>query len=722
MANKPIIEAVDEYIDTVIGSTTTSFGSSDVENDDADSQDSSADEQEVDRILQDVSAIRYYTSSNLRRFLFLVTSAFAIVTTIWHILFFVGVDHPYLSGTRFVASHFILLGTLLFLSTFSTDSDDRVRYAYNLYSVLMIALIWIGGSYVFLYWDTLPQRAGLPTQMDVYISTILVLVTLEGVRRVMGRLFVGLGAVTLAYGLFGNFIPGTFGHSGLSYERLITGVAVPDLNGIFGFFLDISATLIVLFIFFGMFLLHLGGSEFFSDFAMKIAGGARSGPAQVAIISSGLMGMLSGVAIANVAATGSFTIPLMKKLGYDKEFAGAIESVASSGGQITPPIMGAAAFVMASIIGVGFVDIVFAAVIPATLYYLTLMLTAHIRAVRKGFESVPTEMKASYSSILIRSYLFIPILLIIYSLIQGAPALIAGWQGLQALIVLYVAHLLLTHYDDLYAGLKKVVVTLAAASDSASRTMAALMIIIAELAWIIEVFTMTGIIQKFAAQLLYIAGGDLFLLAILVAVVSVALGFGMPTLVAYLFVALMAAPVLVDFGINPIAAHLFVFYYAILSAISPPVAGACLVACGISGGEFVKTCKYAIRFAIPAYLLPFLWLYNPAVIGMGSPGEIAIAVTTALLGIVLFVSAIENFLLTQYTRTERAVALATGLILLVPRIPLSTVLSSILPVDVAITPGIVLLTLLIPVAGLLAKQYVRYAGGSLKSRLTRFVG
>ncbi len=651
-------ESIDEYIASVIESTTTSIADQDEET--------------------DSESVAYYTTSDATRLLYLVTSAFAVFVLLWHAAFLVGVDFPYLRGIRFTASHFMLMGALIFLATFSTSENRRFRYAYDAFSVLVLAILVAGSLYVFLNWETLHLRAGAPNEADVIVSTLLVLVTLEGARRVVGLPFVALGLFALLYGLFGNLVPGTLGHGGVSLTRMVTSVAVPNLGGIFGFFMELSARLITIFIFFGIFLLHLGGSRFFGDFAMKVAGRFRSGPAQVAIISSGFLGMLSGSAIANVAATGSFSIPLMKRLGYNRNFAGAVESVASTGGQITPPIMGATAFLMAAILGVPYLHVIVAAAIPAFLYYLAISLTVHIRAVKLGFEPIDTAEQVSLGSLLVRSYLFVPLLVIIYVLVEGASAEIAGWRGLQSLVVLFVAHRLVSHRDELVAGLKASGVTLVRASDSAARSMAAIMIVIAEIAWIIEIFQMTGVLQKIASTMLATSrtlamtmpiGSELLFLSIMAAAVGIVFGFGAPSIVAYLIVALLAAPAMIQLGVVPISAHMFVFYFAILSAISPPVAGACLVSCGISNGSFLQTCKYAMRFAFPAYLLPFLWLYEPAIIAQGSLVDIATAGVSVLLAIVVLVSAFENFLLTHYTRPERALAFLAAAGLFVPLRP-----------------------------------------------------
>ncbi|MEF8802496.1 MAG: TRAP transporter fused permease subunit [Halolamina sp.] len=656
-------EALDSYIGDLIDSTTTSV--------DTTGQD---EDEDTDVQTDDEEMVSYYTSSDFRRLLFVGISLLAVATTIWHVLFVVG---PVLSGRPFVMTHFLTMGVLVFLTTLYTGDSRRKRLLYNGLSVLMALIIVAAAAYFFLEGaNAFSQRSGLPSQTDIIMSSLLILVTLEGARRIVGLPFVLLGLAALAYGLFGNFVPGPLGHAGLDWTRVAAGAAFPNFTGILGRFMSLSASLITMFIFFGVFLLHLGGADFFGDFASRVAGRLRSGPAQVAIISSGFMGMLSGAAIANVAATGAFSIPLMKRLGYDRDFAGAVEATASTGGQITPPIMGATAFIMADIIGTSFFNILVAAAIPAFLFYATLMISAHLRAVRRGFEPIPRENMASFRSLLVRSYLFVPIGIIIVSLSEGDAAYVSAWKGMQAMLVLFALHRVIAALNDgaLRSGIKEVGRSVTLAFDSASRSMASIMIVVAELGWIIEIFNMTGVFGVISSTLLEVAGGNLIFLLVMAGLIGIILGFGTPSIVAYLVVALLAAPAIVnarpgfitDTESLTIAAHMFVFYYAILSNISPPVAGACLVATGISKGNFLSTCKYAIRFALPIYIIPFVWIYNPALIANGGLVAIFTAVVQVLGAILLLAAGFENLLVTGYTRPERVLSFLAAVLLFVP--------------------------------------------------------
>jgi len=655
-------DRIDKYIYSITFPGTTDFGET--------------DEVVEDVVAQDVVGADF-TRSDLFRAVFLGTSVLAIFTTIWHFIYFID---PFLlpvqSGVPFRGTHLLLMGTVALLATLSTDDEHPWRRRiYNVTALLLIAGLIVGTAYLLVSYEDLWQRAGAPTQMDFIISAILIAVTVEGARRAYGNVFVVLAAAAIAYGLWGNYLPGFASHSGMSLERVVTAVALPDLVGLYGFLLSLSATLITVFIFFGVFLQHLGGAEYFSDLAMRITQGIKSGPAQVAIMSSGLMGMLNGAAVANVAATGSFTIPLMKRMGYDEEFSGAVESVASCGGQVMPPIMGASAFIMASILGRPYFEIIAAAAIPAVLYYFTLMLTAHVRAVKVGFNPF-MEDAVSFSSLLIRSYYFVPILIIIYTLYVGDPAILAAWNGLKALMLLALAYFSIEQREAIGRTVREatlspevtdIVMKYVRAFDDATRAMAPLVMLIAMLGWIIQLLNATGILGKIAAGMVYLAGGELLTLLILAGAVSILFGLGIPTTGAYIIVALIGAPAIVRLGVADISAHLFVFYYAVLSAISPPVAAACLVASGISRGSFLGTCKDAIQIALPMYILPFVWVYNPQLLGRGSTVGIVVTVLMIVLGIVMVVSFFEGYFITSATKVERGVMAVLAVLLIWPR-------------------------------------------------------
>jgi len=447
---------------------------------------------------------------------------------------------------------------------------------------------------------------------------------------------------------------------------MVTALAIPSGQGVYGNLTDISATLVTVFVFFGVFLQYLGGADYFGDAAKRLAGSIRSGPAQVAIVSSGFMGMLSGSAIANAASTGSFSIPLMKRTGYESNFAAGVESTASIGGQITPPIMGAAAFVMASITGQSYVVIIIAATIPALMHYVTLMITAHIRAVKEDFDPVPASERVDLTSLLVRSYYLVPIAVIVLSLTEGNPPIVSAWHGLATLIALYSAYTVITNRSDIPGALKRITMRLIKGADDATRLMAPIAILLAFIGWLIQILTLTGLLQRLSASLVSLAGGSPILLLVMAAILSIAFGLGLPTTPAYLIVALIAAPAVVQAGFDQLGAHLFVLYYAVLSAITPPGAATCLVTAGLAGGSFLKTAAKAVRFSLPTYLLPFMWVYQPAILGQGTPLEIAYATVAVFIMVVMIASFFEDFLFTGYNLIERGLALVIAVLAIFP--------------------------------------------------------
>lgn len=603
-----------------------------------------------------------YTENDRMRSLFIFISIISIITTLWHLIWYV---NPITDGLPFLALHLLLMGTILFLTTIKSKGDKYSLILWNGSTVFLIFVLIVSSIYVIIEYENFHMRAGAPSQMDVYVSTALILITIEGARRAYGNMFGVIGVVALIYGLFGHYFPGFLRTSGQSWDRLATGVVIPDLVGLYGMLLDLSAMIITIFIFFGVFLQFFGGAKFFGEVAIRLGSNLRSGPAQVSIVSSGLMGMINGTAVANVAATGAFTIPLMKEMGYDDDFAGAIESVASIGGQFTPPVMGAAAFIMASILGRPFIEIVVAASLPALLYYFTIMSTAHIRAVKIGLKPYDGEV-VSLTSLLVRSYFFIPLLVIIYELMAGTGARSAALQGVFWLIGLYIAFTLLENREEPITALRESALTLTKSFDAAARTMAPLVVLLAMLSWIVQLLNTTGILNRIAAGLIFLGGGELLLVLLLAAFTSILFGFGAPTTAAYVIVALVGAPALVQLGVHEISAHLFVFYFAILSAITPPVAAACLVAAGISGGKFVPTCLNSMRIAFPAFILPFIWIFHPELVGDGTLVESAVTLIFIAVALLTFVSFSENHLLTNYNRFERVLSLVVSLLLLIP--------------------------------------------------------
>jgi TRAP transporter 4TM/12TM fusion protein len=439
-----------------------------------------------------------------------------------------------------------------------------------------------------------------------------------------------LAFVFILYSFAGPYLPGILNHNGYSLERFATYVY--GLDGVFGVTTDVSSKYIILFIIFGAFLQMSGVGQYFIDVAFRIAGGLRGGPAKVAVVSSGLMGMINGTSAGNVVATGSLTIPLMKKTGYRPMFAAATEATASAGGQLLPPIMGAGAFLMAEITGIPYSEIIIAAMIPAILYFVSVYFMVDFQAIKSGMVGLSRDQLPNLKKLLKKFYLFAPVILLIYLLVSGFSVIFAGTAGIVACFVLSLFS------KETRMGLRKVLEALELGMKNAVQLIA----IVATAGIIVGVIALTGIGQRFSSMLLTIADNNLIIALLFAMVISIILGMGMPTTAAYAVAASVIAPGLVNLGIDPIIAHMFVFYYAVISAITPPVALAAFAAAGISGTDPMKTSFQAFKIGLAAFIVPFMFFFSPELLlESGTKGGIVIAVITALIGVYILSAAVQ---------------------------------------------------------------------------------
>lgn len=496
--------------------------------------------------------------------------------------------------------------------------------------ILIILSIYIG-YYIYANLDQIVFRFGVtPSDLDFFISLAGLLLVLELTRRTSGWMLPFLAFVFVAYAFLGPYLPGILNHAGYSIERFTTYVY--GLDGVFGVTTDVSSKYIILFIIFGAFLQMSGVGQYFINVAFSVAGGLRGGPAKVAIFSSGLMGMINGTSAGNVVATGSLTIPLMKKTGYKARFAAATEATASAGGQLLPPIMGAGAFLMAEITGIPYSEIIVAALIPAILYFVSVYFMVDLQAVKEGMQGLPRKQLPSFSYIIKKIYLFIPVLLLIVLLVSGFSVIYAGTVGIVSCFVLSLFS------KETRMGLKKVLEALELGMKDAIQMIS----IVACAGIIVGVISLTGIGQRFSSMLLSIADNSLLLALIFAMVISIILGMGMPTTAAYAVAASAVAPGLVKMGFDPLFAHMFVFYYAVISAITPPVALAAFAAAGISGTDPMKTGVRAFQIGLAAFIVPFMFYYSPELLLMSGSGlGIALATVTALIGVYLLAAAVQ---------------------------------------------------------------------------------
>lgn len=520
----------------------------------------------------------------------------------------------------------------------------------------------ITGVYVGTYWlqnyEALLMRAGALTTTDIIIAILAVLLVLEAARRVVGLPIAVVAIVFLLYAYFGNFMPGFLNHPGISFKRLL-GTMFFSTEGILGTPLKVSSTYIFLFLIFGAFLVKTGVGQYFNDFALLIAGRSIGGPAKVAVFSSALQGTISGSSVSNVVTSGSFTIPMMKRLGYSKEFAGGVEAAASTGGQIMPPVMGAAAFLMVEFIGGGisYWDIVKAATIPAILYFAGIWIVTHFEAKRIGLRGLTKEEMPNKKEVLKNFYLLAPIVAVIVFLMSGTTITKAALYAILVSIAVGIIHKWreLKFYDLIDALVDGARTALGVAAATASAGI------------IVGVVTLTGLGLKMANGLIELSGDIPFLVLFFTMIASLVLGMGSPTTANYIITSTIAAPAIVALGYPALAAHMFVFYFGIIADITPPVALAAFAASGISGGEPIKTGVQATKLAIAAWIIPYVFVFSPALLQIDTTWYwTAWVATTAFVGMIAIGASITGFWVRKLNGIERIITLAAGALMIIP--------------------------------------------------------
>ena len=534
----------------------------------------------------------------------------------------------------------------------------------------ILALLSVG---VGLYWplqiDVLVLRIGRVSDLDLIVGILAVLLTLEAARRAVGLPITIISSAFLVYAFFGPYFPGFFGHRGQDVKSLVQ-LLFYTTDGILGTPLSVSATFIFVFLLFGAFLVKTGVGNYFNDLALVIAGRSIGGPAKVAVFSSALQGTISGSSVANVVGSGSYTIPMMKKLGYRKEFAGGVEAAASTGGQIMPPVMGAAAFLMVEFIGgVTYWQIAKAAAIPALLYFTGVWIMTHFEAKRVGLRGLPKEDIPGRKETFKKIYLLLPILGIIFFLLVGVPTMQAALYGILLTVIV-------SSFDKTTRlGIKDVIEALV----DGARTALAVAAATACAGIIVGVVLKTGLGLSLANGLISAAGGNIFLTLFFTMIASLILGMGSPTTANYVITSTIAAPAIITLLmldaapgatvplVIAISAHLFVFYFGILADVTPPVALAAFAAAGISGGDPIKTGFVASKLAIAAFVIPYMFVFNPAMLMMGAPiYEIVWVVTTAVIGMVALGAGMIGYWYRKCNWIERILAVATGILLIFP--------------------------------------------------------
>jgi TRAP transporter 4TM/12TM fusion protein len=571
------------------------------------------------------------------------------------------IDVPTWLGLMFYKEQYLALFLALFLaSTFlnippaKRSSRDRLPW----YDVVLALIPFVIFGYITLFYGDLVLMAGFPSMGRSIMGFIAVLLIFEAARRVAGYPLVIIGGLLVLYARFAYLMPGLLNAKGVSWPRLFLSLYL-DPNSLLGIPTGVAATMVVGFLFFGVCLFVVGGGEFLSNIAMALMGRQRGGAAKVAVIASGLFGSLSGSASANVAVTGVVTIPLMKRTGYQAYFAGAVEATASTGGLILPPVMGITAFMMAEFLGMPYYQIAISAAVPAILYYVALLTQVHLEAVRSGIEGLPGEEIPSLGQVLKEGWFYlIPIVGLLYFIfiLRLNPTSSAIYSGFMFLIVGVFKRENRKQFGQKIGHIlqdtgRQVLIVAAACS------LAGL---------VIGSVSLTNLGLSLSKTLIAISGGSAFLLLVLAAMGAIVLGMGMPIAPTYIMLVILIAPALVEIGIKPLAAHLFINFFGAMSFVTPPVCVAAFVAAGLAGSTPMKVGFTAARLGIAAYVVPFSFCYSTGLLLGGSMQGIVGAIVPTTLGIFFLAVGLSGYLFSKLNLMKRCFFFIGGLLLLTP--------------------------------------------------------
>ncbi|MFF5997008.1 TRAP transporter permease [Lysinibacillus sp. KU-BSD001] len=537
------------------------------------------------------------------------------------------------------------------------------------YDLILAVLAIVVGSYWTLNYERLVKSIGQLETMDFYIGLLAIVLVLEAARRAVGLPITIIAVLFLAYAYFGQQMPAFLAHRGQSLESL-SNLMFFSTDGILGTPISVSSTFIFVFLLFGAFLVKTGVGQYFNDLAVALAGKLTGGPAKVAIFSSALQGTISGSSVANVVTSGSYTIPMMKKLGYKKEFAGAVEAAASTGGQLMPPIMGAAAFLMVEFIGRGITywEIAKAAAIPALLYFTGIWIMTHFEAKRLGLRGLSDEEMPDRKAVFKKIYLLTPIILIIVLMLTGVPVMHAALYGVLACILVGMFN------KDTRLGVRDILDALVDGARTALGVVAAT----AAAGIIVGVVVKTGLGLSLATSLVKLAGGSVLFTLFLVMIASLVLGMGAPTTANYVITSTIAAPAILQLLapntpmdliplVTVMSAHFFVFYFGIIADITPPVALAAFAASGISGGDPIKTGVNSAKLAIAAFIIPYMIVLQPALLMVDVTLLQIVWVTfSAIIGMIAIGAGIIGFWYRKLMWFERIILIGAGLAMIYP--------------------------------------------------------
>lgn len=526
-----------------------------------------------------------------------------------------------------------------------------------LYDIVLAVVGMAANLYLVIFLDELMARAGILTRTDLIMGCIMIFTLLEASRRIVGPFLTGVAIFFLFYTLFGYLFPAVIAHRGVSVAMMVRHMYL-TLEGTYGVALGVSASFIFLFIVMGVILTHMGTGEFLIDICLCGFGRQVGGPAKAAVVASCFFGMISGSSVANICTVGSFTIPLMKRIGYKNWFAGSVEAAASVGGQIMPPVMGAAAFIIAENLGVSYLKVCLAAAIPAALYFTGIFFAVHQEAVRVGIRGMKKEELPEFRQVIKRAYLITPLFIIIIMLVLGFSPAMAGLSSV--LLAIALSYL----KPESRFTPKKLFCVLADGAKGALEVLIACAVV----GFIVGSFTLSGMGLKLASLVLAAGGGNLFITLLLTALASIVLGMGVPTTANYVMMSMITVPAVVAMGVMPMAAHLFCFYYGIISDLTPPVALGALAGSGLAGSKFWPTAINATKLACAAYVAPFFFVYHPELLlGMSDFKLINMSyIVFAFFGLMILSCTLYNFVVVTGKWYERAILLIAAFMTILP--------------------------------------------------------
>jgi len=603
-------------------------------------------DKQADSIVEEALKGKY---RNLAGHWYYMAAALAVGTALYHI-YTAYFGPPF--ALLFRNIHWMLIAILIFTYFPALKSSPRDRP--TVIDIVCALTSIVVGMYVILNFDAIAGRAGAPVTTDIVLGAILVLLVLEAGRRTVGWPIVIIAIMFLIYAYFGREMPGLLMHRGYSVARIFPFLYLTDA-GIFGIPLGVSSRFILLFIIFGAFLEKAGAGLFFRDLSFALTGNTVGGPGKASILFSGFIGSITGSSTANVVTTGTFTIPLMKKLGYKPAFAAGVEADASTGGQILPPVMGAAAFVMAEYIGVPYVTVMIAAIVPALLYFITSFFMVHFRALKENLMPVPKEELPNLLDVVKKGfYYFTPlIILIIMLVLRFSPSRAVFWALISTVIISWFKEETRMGpreiFDALFSGVQKALEVVAACAVAGI---------------IIGMVTMTGLGLKFSTLIELLAGGNLFAGLFYTLIASLILGIGVPTTAKYIILATLVAPALVALGAPLLASHLFILYFGTDADITPPVGLAAYAAAGLAGAHPLHVGIEAFKMGITAYIVPFCFILGPALLLQGPLHEIILACVTGLIACAGLGAAMQGYFVRKMPIWHRPILFAGSVMLM----------------------------------------------------------